>query len=349
MNKLLIASDSFKGSLTSIEIGNIFKGVNPSTKILSISDGGEGFVESVVFNSPEAKLIKVKTFDEKMKEIEVEVAVIDNDAYIDVASVVALHNYPNESAIHKSSFGVGHLIKSLDESKKYKKIFIGLGGASTSDGGFGAALGFGVKFLDSDDKEIKDLSSICKCKNIIIPKINVNVIGYSDVTNELNGTNGAVSVFGTQKWLTDKEKETLSKNIEAFSKDSKNAIKQGAGAAGGLGYFIYEFLDGNLMSGINKILELSQLSKLSEDADILITGEGRFDNQSFFGKVPIEVAKASKTKNILIAGSIEADESELKKYFHSWYSLKREDETVDECIIATEDRLKVIAKEIAEI
>ena len=347
MKKILVASDSFKGVISSSEIGQIFKKENLNTKIISISDGGEGFIDSLLQNIKNTKIIFIDTYDDMMNKIKARVLIHKDDAYIEVANIIGLNNYKNISSIKKTSFGVGFLIKKLMNMSKYKTIFIGLGGTSTSDGGFGAALGLGVKFLDKNKNPIKSLEDSHKIKYIIKTKMKTKCVGLSDVKNILLGENGAVNIFGSQKWMSKSEQIKREKELFHFSLHHlKYSKRKGAGSAGGLGYFIYCYTEGKIMSGIKYILKISNLKNISKHYDYLITGEGKVDEQSLNGKVPFEIAKVSKAKNILIAGKIEIAKNVLSKYFYKFYELKKDNENTYTSIKNTRKRIAFLSKKI---
>lgn len=158
-------------------------------------------------------------------------------------------------------------------------------------------------------------------------------------------------IFGPQKWLSKQEISTCENIFKNTIKtiNSHNHLKNGSGAAGGLGFFVYELLNGKIESGIKKIIEIFKVKEIQKDYDYVITGEGKFDSQSFFGKVPIEIAKISKNKTILIAGLIDIDEKYLKKYFIKSFQILRKNESPSSSIKNTPQRLKEIRKIIANL
>ncbi|MCR8613176.1 MAG: glycerate kinase [Mycoplasma sp.] len=349
--KILVSSDSFKGTFTSIEIGEKIKEKIPNVDILSISDGGEGFTESVLLNTNKYKEVRIKTFDALKNEITIIVAMNEDTAIFDAASIVALDHYPNKSAIYKTTYGIGIVLKEIEENyKNIKKVVFGLGGVSTSDGGFGAAIGLGCQFFDENKNEITSFDDVNKIKDIKKVDLPFEVIGCTDVDNPLLGENGAISIYGNQKFMKDDEKSKWEKNMEIYSSifNNDNNLKPGAGAAGGLGFFILEHLKGILSPGIDMILETSNFKNKSQNYDLVITGEGRFDNQSFMGKVPINVANSTNTDVILIAGDIDADENELKKHFVKWFKLRKNNEDINTTIKESASRLNEVILNIKE-
>lgn len=348
--KFLIASDSFKGTLSSEYIGKEFEKAFPGSKYIVVSDGGEGFTDAILFNNNAFTAKQFVTFDDKKKQISINVAINKDEAIFDVASMIALHNYPNESAISKTTFGIGHIISQLEKDPSITTIGIGLGGTSTSDGGFGASLALGFKYLDENGEEVVSFEEIKKAVSVVRPNIAKKYIGFSDVKNELLGTLGAVATFGTQKFMSDEEKKNQEENMNHYAKlmNISSSKLEGAGAAGGLGFFILEHLSGKLTSGINEVIRLSNLPELSKDFDYLITGEGRFDEQSFMGKVPVEIANNSKTKNILVAGFITASIDKVMNMFDYHFELRLNDEDINETIKNSKERLASVIDRIKD-
>ena len=350
MKKLLIATDSFKGSLSSIEIGEIFKSVNPDTKIISVSDGGEGFVESILWNLDDSRKESIDTVDDMLKPISVNFAIKGKHAYIDVASVVQLHNYPEISASKKTSYGVGKLLKEIDSSYDIDVINIGLGGSSTNDGGFGAAIGLGFKFYDKENNEITDFNESSNIESFTKPDFSAKLVAFSDVENELLGSEGATMVYGTQKWLSDAELSQTETAMRHFANATRaDHTFKGAGAAGGLGFFVGGLMNGEIKSGIDEIIKLSNLEELSKEYDYLVTGEGKFDIQSTYGKAPYVIAKKSRTRNILIAGLINMDTNLLSDTFEKTFQVMRDGESIEDSMKNTPDRLQQIAIEISNL
>lgn len=325
---VLIASDSFKGSLSSIEaINAIAKGikkVNNDIKItkLPIADGGEGTVDAFL-NALKGKKEYVKVHNPLMRIIETYYGVLSDGTAImemEAASGLTLISEKERNPLYTTSFGTGELI--LDAiNKGYKKIIIGIGGSATNDGGIGMAQALGVKFFDKDDRELsfglsgKDLIKINRIDTSTIDKriAETKIIIASDVTNKLIGENGATYVFGPQKGGNKKILDSLEEGMIHYASLINEDIKetQGSGAAGGLGAGLLYFCNGQIFSGIDLILDKIDFEKLLEDIDIVVTGEGRIDGQSIKGKVPVGIARRTKKiKNIpviAIVGSIGED------------------------------------------
>ena len=332
MKKIVIATDSYKENLTSLEVAiSLEKGIRrvlPKVKCIKIpmADGGEGTVQSLVdagggvfikkrVKGPTGKIVSARYgWLDKQKTAVIEMA---------EASGLPLVHGREKNPLKTTTFGTGQLI--LDAIKRgAKKIIIGIGGSATNDGGVGMAQALGVKFLNANHREIKELGSggmIVKIAHIDSRNLDAGVkktkiIVACDVENTLYGKKGASYVFGPQKGATPKMVQTLDKNLKHLSVLIKRDLKinvgtmPGAGAAGGLGAGLVAFANAKLESGIDIVLKATNLAKYIKGADLVITGEGRIDHQTAFGKTPSGVAKAAKKHKvpvIAIGGALSDD------------------------------------------
>ncbi len=337
MKKIVIAPDSFKGNLTSLEVAeSIEKGIKrvlPKVKCIKVpmADGGEGTVQSMI-DAANGKLVKKRVKGPAGKLViarygwiaSKETAVIE----MAEASGLPLVSGRDKNPIKTTTYGTGQLI--LDAiNKGAQKIIIGIGGSATNDGGVGMAQALGVKFINANGRAIKELGSggmLSKIDRIDMTNLDTRInsteiVVACDVENPLCGKKGASHVFGPQKGATPKMVETLDKNLRHLSKLLKRDVKKdvgrmpGAGAAGGLGAGLVAFANAKLESGIDIVLNATELSKQIKGADLVITGEGKIDFQTAFGKTPSGVAKAAKKYNvpILAIGGALADDA--KKVF----------------------------------
>lgn len=315
---IAVLIDSFKGSLSSLEAGNIIKEAitkinkDENITVKPIADGGEGMVESLS-ELKGAETIKVEVKDPLLRDIEAEYIVVDNEeinedkiAIIEMSSASGLTLIANElSPIKASTYGVGDIIiDALD--RDVKEFIIGIGGSATNDVGIGMLTRLGVKFLDENNEPvhpsahgIKDLKYIDVSS--LDPRIKECKFSIAcDVTNPLVGKNGSAYIFGPQKGADEKQVEELNSLHMVFHEKTKEIMKDagcdypGSGAAGGLGYAFKNYLNAELSSGIGLILELINAEEIIKEADIVVTGEGRLDHQSAYGKTPIGVAKLAK-------------------------------------------------------
>ena len=319
--KLLFASDSFKGSLTSektVELlsraaGEVFGECECSG--VPVADGGEGTVEAVIA-AEQGEHVTLKVHGPLMEETDSFYGIFDGDkAVIEMAAASGLPMVPEElrNPLNTTTFGTGELI--LDALKRgYRNISIAIGGSATNDGGMGCARALGVKFLDQYGNELegfgRDLAKVAAIdisgldERIKDSKITV----MCDVTNPLCGKDGATWTFGKQKGATLEIQEELEKGMcsyrdvirETFGIDCDGI--PGTGAAGGLGAALMVFLGGEMKSGIETVLDLIRFDERLEGVDLVVTGEGRTDWQSCFGKVMQGVGMRAKAKGIPVLG-----------------------------------------------
>lgn len=324
MKKCVIIPDSFKGSLSSIEVCNIIKEkVNeffPKSNaiMIPIADGGEGTVDTFVY-SLKAEKVNLKVKNAFGEVIDVYYGRIKNKAIIEVAQVVGLVSAEGrENPSTTSTYGVGEIISHAIENG-CNEIFIGLGGSCTNDCGVGAASALGTVFKNKNGEEFipvgKNLNEI---EYIDVSKTleklkNCKVTAMCDIDNPMYGENGAAFVFAPQKGADEKMVKMLDNNLRALSEKIKKNLNKdvsnikGSGAAGAFGAGVCAFFNGELKSGIEIILDLIDFDNLISDADIIFTGEGQIDSQSLNGKVVIGISKRAKKQNIpviVVAGSI---------------------------------------------
>lgn len=326
MQNFILVPDSFKGTLSAIEVCNIMKSsiknLYKDANIISVpvADGGEGTVDAFLYAlGGEKKSIWVSdAFNEQ--KILAYYAMLKNDiAVIEMAACAGLPLVKDRLEPDKTTtFGVGELIIDAINSGA-KKIILGLGGSATNDGGCGMAVALGVKFKDEQDQEFiptgGTLSQIYKIDmNNIYPKIkDVEFISMCDVDNPLCGKLGASAVFAPQKGADEDMVKLLDEGLAHLAKIIKRDLHievkdiKGAGAAGGLGAGSIAFLQSKLTKGIDVILDTIKFDELVSKADIVFTGEGKFDSQSLHGKVVMGVANRSqkyKTPVIVVTGAI---------------------------------------------
>ena len=319
--KLLFASDSFKGSLTSEKIVELLSRAAREVfgececSGVPVADGGEGTVEAVIA-AEQGEYITVKVHGPLMEETESFYGVFDgNKAVIEMAAASGLPMVPEElrNPLNTTTFGTGELI--LDALKRgYRDISIAIGGSATNDGGMGCARALGVKFLDQDGNELEGFGrDLAKVAAIDISGLDERVKDSKitvmcDVTNPLCGKDGATWTFGKQKGATPEIQEELEKGMCIY----RDVIKEtfgidcdeipGTGAAGGLGAALMVFLGGEMKSGIETVLNLIRFDERLEGVDLVVTGEGRTDWQSCFGKVMQGVGMRAKAKGVPVLG-----------------------------------------------
>lgn len=315
--KFLFASDSFKGSLSSVEIVGILteeaKRIFPDCECsgVSVADGGEGTIEAVI-DAMNGQIRRVLVHGPLMEETTADYGVFEGShAVIEMAKASGLPMVPAEkrNPLHTTTYGTGELIKAaLDEG--YRKIAIAIGGSATNDGGMGAMTALGVKFLDKAGNQLtgygRDLGEVDSIDaSGLHPAVKeTEFTVMCDVTNPLTGQNGATYTFGKQKGGTPEILEQLEKDMKSYAGKLLELTGidvdqiEGTGAAGGLGAALNVFLNANMKSGIETVLDLIQFDTLLEGVDLVITGEGRMDWQSAFGKVPSGIGMRCKEKGI---------------------------------------------------
>lgn len=326
MQNFILVPDSFKGTLSAIEVCNIMKSsiknLYKDANIISVpvADGGEGTVDAFLYAlGGEKKSVWVSDAFNEQKILAHYAMLKDDIAVIEMADCAGLPLVKNRLEPDKTTtFGVGELIIDAINSGA-KKIILGLGGSATNDGGCGMASALGVKFKDEQDQEFiptgGTLSQIYKIDmNNIYSKIkDIEFISMCDVDNPLCGRLGASAVFAPQKGADEDMVKSLDEGLAHLAKIIKRDLHievkdiKGAGAAGGLGAGSIAFLQSKLTKGIDVILDTINFDELVSKADIVFTGEGKFDSQSLHGKVVMGVANRSqkyKTPVIVVTGAI---------------------------------------------
>jgi len=335
--KIIVAPDSFKGSLTAIEVSDaIGKGVRevfPEAEIIKIpmADGGDGTVQCLV-SATGGKILEEKVIGPLGDEVLASYGILADKktAVIEMAAASGLTLVPEgkRNPLITTTYGTGQLIKAaLDQG--CRKMIIGIGGSATNDGGAGMVQALGVKLLDREGREIGfgggELKKIFRIDTKYLDNrlSETKVLIASDVSNPLCGPKGAARIYGPQKGATPEIIEELDKSLAHFAKlikrDLNKDIKDipGAGAAGGLGAGLMAFLNAELRPGIEIIIDVVKLEQAIKDADLVITGEGKIDSQTIYGKAPIGVAKIAKKYNvpvIAVAAIIEENAQFFREY-----------------------------------
>lgn len=325
--KLLLASDSYKGSLTTLQVAEqIKKGVKkvfPDAEFMCVpaADGGEGTVEAMVSSmggeyrsvevtAPNGNRVRAKYGLLPGKNVVLEMA---------AASGLPLVPRAERDVMHATTYGTGELIRAA-LGEDCKRIYIGIGGSATNDGGLGMAQALGFSFLDAEGKEVgfggRELKRVVKIdiSNVDARLKEKEIIVMSDVSNPLCGELGASAIYGPQKGATPEQVKELDDGLRHFAGVIKEQLNMdlidmpGAGAAGGLGAGLVAFTGAKVKSGIEAILEASNFKEKLKWADLVISGEGKIDRQSAFGKVISGISKAAKENGvpvITVSGSIE--------------------------------------------
>ncbi|MFA1820152.1 glycerate kinase [Virgibacillus oceani] len=370
--KVVLAPDSFKGSLSSSDVCLAMKKgiekVVPEADIAMkpLGDGGEGTVHALVHGTG-GSFLKTTVKGPLGDDVDATWGILGDEktAVIEMAeaSGLPLIKKDNLDPLRASSYGTGQLIKeALDLG--CTKIVLGIGGSATNDGGVGMATALGVKFLDESGKELPPGGGnlICLSKvetDNLDPRIlHTEILVACDVVNPLCGSNGASAIYGPQKGATSEIIKTLDSALYHYAKVLKKQLSiniidvPGAGAAGGLGAGLLAFLQGKLRPGIEVVLEAIDLEKELQNADLVITGEGKTDEQTSFGKAPMGVGQLAKDNSvpvICVSGSIVSGYEKLEDYgIHACFSIMNQPMTLEESMFRTssliEDTIRNIMK-----
>ncbi len=312
--RVLIAIDSFKGSLSSLQAGNAVKEavLKAETKaevfVRPLADGGEGTVQALATGLG-GNIVEVVVTGPLSAPVKAEYCILNDKktAVIEMSAAAGITLVPPEkrNTLETTTFGVGELIKDAI-NRGYRHFIIGIGGSATNDGGIGMLSALGFEFLDKNGspiplgaKGLEHLASI-STDNALQELKDCTFRIACDVTNPLCGNNGCSAVFGPQKGATPEMIAKMDRWLENYAKIASRVSNKadmeysGAGAAGGLGFAFLSFLNADLESGIKIILDETNIEEYIKKVDIVVTGEGRLDSQTVLGKAPIGVARLAK-------------------------------------------------------
>ena len=356
MKKIVVAIDSFKGSLSTFEAGKAIEEAakemyeNAEVTISPIADGGEGTVEAIISasNGEHVRTAVCNPLGEKIEATygfipHTKTAIIEMSA----AAGITLIEESERNPMNTTTFGVGEMI--LDAiSKGCRKFVIGIGGSATNDGGVGMLQALGFEFLDKNGKQVllgakglKDIAVI-KTENAVKELKECYFCVACDVKNILCGKNGCSAVYGPQKGATPEMIKNMDMWLEKYAQLTRKVIPTsdanipGTGAAGGLGFAFVSYLDATLESGIELVMKETELESYIKDADIVVTGEGRLDGQSYMGKAPVGVAKLAKKYNkpvIAFSGCVTEDAIACNEHgIDAFFPIVRKPCTLDEAM-----------------
>ena len=328
--KVVIAIDSFKGSMTSIEAGmaakkGILKAMpNSDVFVMPLADGGEGTTDALIEGLGGEKIDvsvrgplgeAVETYYGFLKE--------SNTAIMEMAGAagIILLTEEEKNPFLASTYGVGEMIKDAIQ-RGIRNFIMGIGGSATNDGGIGMLKALGFAFYDQSGKDVGEgggaLEKVARIETSnVLPELEQCHFQVAcDVNNPLCGPNGATYIFGPQKGVSETDKAVLDRGMAHYAQvvadtcSSDYSERPGAGAAGGLGFAFLSFLNSELTPGIELILNAIKLEEQLPGTHFVVTGEGRLDHQTAMGKVPVGVAKLSKQYNATVlafAGGVTAD------------------------------------------
>lgn len=322
--KIVAAFDSFKESMSAYEAGlAVQRATDHEVIIKPMADGGEGTLEAIKsFLKGDIHNLEVHGPFNKTKA---SLLIADKIAIIECAQACGLDLVAEDkrNGSKTTTRGIGDMVRyAYDHGAR--EFIITLGGSSTNDGGAGFLSSLGVEFYNKDGQFIPTGETLSSIEDIRVPQFkNMSFKGICDVNNPLLGKQGATMVFGAQKGVKDLELQEkamthyANKSAEVLHKDERNY--PGAGAAGGLGFAIVAYLNGELVGGFDEVARLSHLEEAIKEADLVFTGEGSMDHQTLMGKTPqgvLELAKKYNKKVVGFAGKVEDKEALLEAGFY---------------------------------
>ena len=325
--KVVIAIDSLKGSLSSMEAGMAIKdgilAAKPDAEVIvkPLADGGEGTTDALI-EGMNGERIDLTVTGPMHTPVDAYYGYLQdtNTAVMEMASAAGITLVPDseKNPLLATSYGVGEMINDAIQ-RGCRNFIIGIGGSVTNDGGIGMLKALGVRFLDENDEDAGEggqaLAKVARIDvsgmNPLLKECHIQVA--CDVNNPLCGENGSTYVYGPQKGVTEDMKKTLDEAMAHFARVTSETLENdymntpGAGAAGGLGYAFLAYTGAALTPGIELILDAVGLEEELSGADVVVTGEGRLDFQTAMGKAPVGVARLAKKYNakvIAFAGSV---------------------------------------------
>ncbi|ABS48333.1 MULTISPECIES: glycerate kinase [Yersinia pseudotuberculosis complex] len=371
--KIIIAPDSFKESLTAMQVAEAieqgFSEIFPQAEYIKLpmADGGEGTVESMVAATGGELVnvevtgplgVPVKAFYGWMGDGET--------AVIEMAAASGLHLVAPEqrNPLITTSYGTGELIlAALNHGAR--KIILGIGGSATNDGGAGMMQALGVQLSDQQGKALTvGGAALVQLVDIDLSQLDdrlaqTDILVACDVDNPLCGAKGASAVFGPQKGATPERVQQLDAALQHYGEKieqvtGKSVINvAGAGAAGGMGAALFGLLNARLQPGIEIVTEALKLAAAVQEADLVITGEGRIDSQTIHGKTPVGVARVAKRFDIpviAIAGSMAPDYEVVHQHgLDAVFSVLNHIQTLPEALEEASDNIRITARNVAAV
>ena len=334
--KVVIAIDSLKGSLSSMEAGMAIKdgilAAKPDAEVIvkPLADGGEGTTDALI-EGMNGERIDLTVTGPMHTPVDADYGYLKdtNTAVMEMASAAGITLVPDseKNPLLATSYGVGEMINDAIQ-RGCRNFIIGIGGSVTNDGGIGMLKALGVRFLDENDEDAGEggqaLAKVARIDvsgmNPLLKECHIQVA--CDVNNPLCGENGSTYVYGPQKGVTEDMKKTLDEAMAHFARVTSETLENdylntpGAGAAGGLGYAFLAYTGAALTPGIELILDAVGLEEELSSADVVVTGEGRLDFQTAMGKAPVGVARLAKKYNakvIAFAGSVTKEATACNK------------------------------------
>lgn len=334
--KVVVAIDSLKGSLSSMEAGLAIKegvlAAQPDAEVIvkPLADGGEGTTDALI-EGMNGERIDLTVTGPMHTPVDAYYGYLreTNTAVMEMASAAGITLVPDseKNPLLATSYGVGEIINDAIQ-RGCRNFIIGIGGSVTNDGGIGMLKALGIRFLDENGEDAGEGGqALAKVARIDVSGINpllkeCHIQVACDVNNPLCGENGSTYVYGPQKGVTEDMKKTLDEAMAHFARVTSESLENdymntpGAGAAGGLGFAFLAYVGATLTPGIELILDAVGLEDELSGADVVVTGEGRLDFQTAMGKAPVGVAKLAKKYNarvVAFAGSVTKEATACNK------------------------------------
>ncbi|MCG3463143.1 glycerate kinase [Xenorhabdus bovienii] len=371
--KIVIAPDSFKESLSALQVAEAieqgFREIFPQATYirLPMADGGEGTVESLVAATG-GQRISCSVTDPLGQPVDAFFGLLGDGktAVIEMAAASGLHLVPMEqrNPLITTSYGTGELILAALEHG-VQKLILGIGGSATNDGGAGMMQALGAKLWDGDSRILPwGGAALTRLESINLssldPRLNqLEITVACDVNNLLCGESGASAIFGPQKGATPEMVKVLDSALHHYgmkieSLTGKKVIDvAGAGAAGGMGASLLGCLDANLQSGIEIVINILKLEEAIQEADLVITGEGRMDSQTIQGKTPIGVARVAKKfgiPTIALVGGMSRDYHVVHQHgLDAVFSIVPGVCSLSDALANGADNLRITARNVASV
>lgn len=367
---IVVASDSYKGSLTAREVCETIKRAlvteipAAQVTVVPMADGGEGTLDALVY-ATKGTTREIMVQGPLLESVRTQYGVIEqNTAVIEIANVIGLPMVPldKRNPLKASSYGVGEAIR-LALQQGYRRFIIGLGGSATNDGGLGMLQALGAVFYNANHEPVQPTAaSLSQIVEVDLDSIDrrlfeSEILIANDVTNPLCGDQGCTAIFGPQKGSTKEQIHLLEQGMRNYAACIEKSLGKslqyhpGAGAAGGLGFALLT-IGAKMMNGAKLISDTVSLEEKIATADWVITGEGKTDSQTYYGKLPVYVAKLAKkhgVKALLLSGSIGDDYEQLYEYFVSLHSIIRRPMTLEQAMTEAKGLVFETARDLARL
>ena len=353
--KVVVAIDSLKGSMTSMEAGRAIREgilhVRPDTEVIvkPLADGGEGTTEALV-EGLGGELVETEVHGPLETPVKAVYGVIKETgtAIMEMAAAAGIILVGKDKRpLDATTYGVGEMIRDAVR-RGCREFIIGIGGSATNDGGIGMLTALGYEFLDARGAAVGiGAGALGKVASIrtgrVLPELKECRFRIAcDVTNPLCGVNGATYIYGPQKGVTEDLRDSLDEAMDSYAQVIRDCLgtdhreSEGAGAAGGLGFAFLSCLNADLQPGIGLVMDAVDMEKTMEGADLVFTGEGRLDGQTAMGKAPVGIAKLAKkhgAKVVALAGAvIEGAEKCNENGIDAFFPILRRIVTLDEAM-----------------